>query len=171
MSGPVDKDPVTGEPYTVDTPRVIAASVSDNGKFIWPQVVTADGNKVKLLYHIWTEQEKQIYKDKRKADKIKQLEHEVKPEAKTITVRESTIINRPVTRAKPIADDYCYWTAASATTQNIIKKCNAYAGTWNCGGLVYAMLTVRGSNTVYHVPKSVIAPDDLNRLCSGNSCN
>lgn len=158
-------DPVTKQPFTGSEPRVIKCELLPSGKLVWPQIKASNGESVKLVFKLWTPEEKEIYKAYRTKGKIKQLEREVLPKEPQ---EEYTV--------KPVPDDYKeenigynYWSAPSKQTEEIITKCDMYAGTWNCNGLMYAIIAVKGVNTFYHIPRDIISGADMQRICNGNS--
>lgn len=58
------KDPFTKKDFSKETPRSIEAHV-DGGKFIWPRVRCSDGSDLKIVFRLFTDGEKSIYRQHR----------------------------------------------------------------------------------------------------------
>ena len=156
------KDPKTFEDFTVDTPRMVKCSLSDDNKFTWPMVVTSDGDLVKIVYKLFTDEEKLLYKKYRGYDTSKPLKHRSTP---AVAKQPRTDVAR--TTSAPYEVEDMSYTAICYGTEQLIAKCEKYIGTQFCSGITYALLTVKGSNVVYWIPRSLIEDADLIRLSNG----
>ena len=155
------RDPTNGEDLSVDTPRVIQCELKD-GKFVWPQVAASDGSMLlKIVYKLFTDEEKDLYKQYR--GRSSSGEPRQKREPKPKTEKEKPVVNdEPVEVVK-----YDEQSAVSVDTAEIIASCDQCIGCSHIAGLTYALLSHRGSNKVYHIPRAAIPDSDFTRLCGG----
>lgn len=147
-----------GRELTRDEPRVSGPSMNDTGKFNWPRIKLSTGDIVKIAFRLFNDEERECYKAYRKRGKT--------------TVKQ----DKPVQSAKPAAtvteekETYVPYrnedSTPSAQTLALIASCNQYAGTWIFEGTVYAILSIKGMNKRWHIPKCLIPEDDMIRLCN-----
>ena len=159
------RDPTNGEDLTVDTPRVIQCELRD-GKFVWPQVAASDGSMLlKIVYKLFTDEEKELYKQYRgrSSSGEPRQKRESKPKTEKPVVSDTQVVNdEPVEVVK-----YDEQSAVSVDTIEIIASCDQCIGCSQISGLTYALLSRRGSNKVYHIPRAAIPDSDFARLCGG----
>lgn len=156
------KDPLTFEDLSVDTPRIVPCNL-ENGKFTWPMVMRSDGEEpLKIVYKLFTEEEKALYKAYRGRDTAGHSQ--VKPKKqKTITVNK-------VIEAVPIEDKVVQRPAlaTSEKTKQIIESCDQYLGCLQTNGVYYGMLSRKNDRTTYVVPLDCISQAEMSRLCKGD---
>ena len=154
------KDPKTKVDLTGKEKRVIQCSIDDTGKLIWPQVQFSDGSVGKIVYKLWTNEEKAIYKQYRANGKAR-----IKPEksvAKHAEVTEQTdsgthphveVYEKPSGESTP-----------AGSTLDYIKKCNEHLGVWLFEGIIYDLLSVKGSRNYTPIPRSLIPKEERIRF-------
>ena len=168
------KDPKTKADLTGKEKRVIQCSIDDTGKLIWPQVQFSDGSVGKIVYKLWTNEEKAIYKQYRANGKAR-----IKPEksiAKHVEVTEQTdggthshvevteqtdggthshveVYEKPSGESTP-----------AGSTLDYIKKCNEHLGVWLFEGIIYDLLSVKGSRNYMPIPRSLIPKEERIRF-------
>lgn len=149
------KDPGTRQDLTGNEPRVIKCSIDDSGKLIWPQVQFSDGSVGKIVYKLWTAEEKAIYKQYRENGKQK-----TKPVQK-----ETVTIQTDQEPPEPVAHEPNYnGSVASGRMLAYIRNCDRVIGTWNMDGTIHDLLTVEGSRSYMPVPRCLIPKEDRVRL-------
>ena len=157
------KDPVTKEDLSADMPRVAEPTMEE---WTWPLVTASDGSQVKIVYAYFTDFEKQCYKAYRARGKASTSDNSLPKVGRPVTTE------KPVHRAKdtqPVEEAVdATPIAVSADTQMIIANCDKILGVSQIAGITYALL-IRGSNTctIYHIPRSLISEEEMNRLCNG----
>lgn len=160
------KDPITKEDLSVDTPRVVKCALVD-GKFTWPMVMISDGSgPIKIVYKYFTDEEKDLYKAYRGRPKSDTSVR--KPVEKRISEPEPVhVTDQEISDLKPITDYYgsndC---ARSLSTEQIIKSADKCIGVSFMDGIAYAILSVKGSKTQWHIPRSLIKAEELEELCN-----
>ena len=158
------KDPVSGEDLSPDTPRAIECRLTEEGKFVWPCVLQSDGNQMlKIVYKLFTDEEKDLYKQYRgrspsgtrpkKEPKPKKPEH-LTPETIEAEPAEKNLVT------------YDPESACTPETLAIIAMCDQCLGISNIGGLRYMLMSARGSNKVYHIPRGLVPDSEYERLCN-----
>lgn len=160
------KDPVTKEDLSVDTPRVVKCELN-GGKFIWPMVMISDGSgPIKIVYKYFTDEEKELYKAYRGRPSSGTSVR--KPVEKRVSehVKEEQEVVEPKVKASTYDDNK---SARSYSTEQIINSADRCIGTSFMDGIAYAVLTVKGSNKQWHIPRSLIKADEFERLCSNDS--
>lgn len=153
------KDPITGEDFSPDTPRVVPCSF-ENGKFTWPCVAQSDGGQLlKIVYKYFTDEEKELYKAYR-------------GRSSSGSERKPREPKQP--KAKPVADDkpkqvikHTEDSAASLETLQTLAQCNRLYGCSQIAGITYALVGTTGSNVVHHIPRSCIPDAEFDRLSEG----
>lgn len=154
------KDPGTRQDLTGNEPRVIKCSIDNTGKLIWPQVQFSDGSVGKIVYKLWTAEEKAIYKQYRENGKQKIKPAIQKPVANTIVHEESKSAETSV----PVHEPNYSGSVASGNMLAYIRNCDKVIGVWNWDGIVHDLLTVEGSNSYMPVPRCLIPKEDRARL-------
>lgn len=172
------KDPVTFEDLSPDTPRVVQCSIDPSGKFIWPQVAVSNGDIVKIVYKLFTDEEKDLYKQYRgrgtgesKLRAPRQVKKEMQLDPQTGELVEVTV-EKPKS-VKPVKQQsvvgYDVEAVASAQTLAVIANCDKLIGINQMAGITYALLCAGDSHKIYHVPRALISDADMSRLCAGVS--
>jgi hypothetical protein len=149
------KDPKTKLDLTGNEKRVIKCSIDDNGKLIWPQVQFSDGSVGKIVYKLWTAEEKAIYKQYRANGKQR-----IKPAPIKQVNTEHVVTHSQV-------ENYKVSTSGSAISGNMlayIRNCDVHLGVWIWDGTIYDLLSVKDSNSYKPVPRSIIPKEDKERL-------
>lgn len=146
-------DPDTEEEFTVDTERCVKCAF-ENGKFTWPMVLLSNGTPVKIVYKLFTEEEKNLYRAYRgrgtsPAQNVKQ-----KPDMR---VDESEVVK------------YNNAAAAGKDTLARLKECDRILGVTQIGGVTYALCSRYGFSMVYHIPRAAIPDAEFKRLCEGTA--
>lgn len=158
------KDPGTGQDLTGNEPRVTTCHSGE--PFKWPMIALSDGNIVKLCSRLWNADEKQCYKEYRNGGTCERKPRESKQS-----------VNRQVNEDEPETNEiepekcvvkYSEESAASGITEEIIAMCDTLIGMSQIDGIFFSLITKRGSNTVHHVPRSLIPDAEFDRLCRGN---
>ena len=158
------KDPVTLADLSPATPRVIACSIDETGKFIWPQVKVSNGDIVKIVYKLFTQEEKDLYKQYRSKDG-QRAPRAIKP--KPAPVQQVAISEEDA--ADVALHDVLYKecsaeSVASGKMLAYIKICNENLGVWIFENITHYLLSVKGSNQYMPVPLSLIPMEDRERL-------
>lgn len=153
-SGAYYKDPGTKELLTGREERAIQCCISDEGKFIWPQVKFSNGSSGKILYSLWTTEEKEIYKQYRSGGTAKKQQVVVKPAEQQVRIT--------VHQYEGAA--HSQESVPSGNTLEYISKCNEHLGVWIFENQLYDLLTIKGTNAYVPVPRTLIPPADRERL-------
>lgn len=157
-SGAYFKDPGNMQPLTGKEPRVIECRITEDGKFVWPQVRFSNGTVGKIVYSLYTVEEKAIYKQYR-SQGIKRE----KPVIKQAVVKE-TIDNNEIDTVQQYHEPNYEDSVASATTLAYIKNCDRHIGVLIFDGNIYDNITATGSKQYMPVPRSLIPKEDRERL-------
>lgn len=155
-SGAYYKDPGTKELLTGHEERAIKCCISEAGKFIWPQVKFSNGSTGKILYSLWTSEEKEIYKQYRSGGAAKSA-----PPEQQIT---QEVHEKPVVHQYEAAHSQVDESIASGNTLEYISKCNEHLGVWIFENKIYDLLTVKGTSAYVPVPRALIPPSARERL-------
>ena len=153
-SGAYYKDPGTKELLTGREERAIQCCISDEGKFIWPQVKFSNGSSGKILYSLWTAEEKEIYKQYRSGGTAKKQQVVVKPAEQQVRIT--------VHQYEGAA--HSQESVPSGNTLEYISKCNEHLGVWIFENQLYDLLTIKGTNAYVPVPRALIPSADRERL-------
>lgn len=148
------KDPGTRQDLTGNEPRVIKCSIDDTGKLIWPQVQFSDGSVGKIVYKLWTAEEKAIYKQYRENGKQR-----IKPAVSKPVVENS--VQQPEAPVKEINYE---GSVPSGKMLAYIRNCDKVIGVWNWDGMLWDLLTVEGSRSYMPVARCLIPKEDRIRL-------
>lgn len=160
------KDPLTGDWLTGLEPRSVAISITDTGSLVWPEVKISDGSSVKIVYKLWTDEEKQIYKQYRSTPK----KH--KPTVSKTVKKGDDYPVKPVGATLMDYDagevyhcEYDYEAAASANAKQLIDSCEELLDVVQIAGLTYArMLKIGDRKKIYCVPRALITDEQMRRL-------
>lgn len=164
-SGGWFKDPFTGEDIGPDYPRAVTCKSGD--KWVQPAVCFQDGNIVKISGRCWNDDERTCYKEYRgkpagsTRERKPREPRQVKPKVERAVGEEVEEQEREVIKYDPES-------AASVQTLTILAECDRCIGVSQIAGITYALITKHGSNTVYHIPRSVIPDAEFDRLCCGD---
>lgn len=153
-SGAYYKDPGTKELLTGREERAIQCCISDEGKFIWPQVKFSNGSYGKILYSLWTTEEKEIYKQYRSGGTAKKQQVVAKPAEQQVRIT--------VHQYEGAA--HSQESVPSGNTLEYISKCNEHLGVWIFENQLYDLLTIKGINAYVPVPRALIPSADRERL-------
>lgn len=159
-SGGFFKDPKTKVDLTGQEKRVIQCSIDNTGKFVWPQVQFSDGSVGKIVYKLWTNEEKAIYKQYRANGKVR-IKPE-KPAIKQVKVTEQTDegTHSHVEAYKEPSGE----SVPAGSTLSYIKKCDEHLGVWIFEGVLYDLLSVKGSHSYMPIPRSLIPKEERVRF-------
>lgn len=135
------KDPVTKQDLTGNEPRVVDCAIDSTGSLVWPQIRMSDGSVGRIVYRLWTEQEKAIYKIYREG---------IKAKAELAT-------HSQVTPARTHSQ-------VGVTAEQYISVCDCTYGVWMMDGIVYELLGKRSMGTYMPVPRSSIPYEDRERI-------
>ena len=153
-SGAYYKDPGTKELLTGREERAIQCCISDEGKFIWPQVKFSNGSSGKILYSLWTTEEKEIYKQYRSGGTAKKQQVVAKPAEQQVRIT--------VHQYEGAA--HSQESVPSGNTLEYISKCNEHLGVWIFENQLYDLLTIKGTNAYVPVPRALIPSAARERL-------
>lgn len=154
------KDPGTGQDLTGDEPR--AATCHPGEPFNWPMIALSDGNIVKLCSRLWNADEKQCYKEYRNGGTC--TKSECKPKAEK-QVKQTEQKNDELESEKQVIK-YSKESATSIQALAILAECDCCLGVSRIADIFYALVTKRGSNVVYHIPRACIPDAEFDRICN-----
>lgn len=163
------KDPSNGEDLSVDTPRVIECELKD-GKFIWPQVASADGNQLlKIVYRLFTDEEKALYKQYRGYDSKPRVKKEKSEEVVSHPQVSENLVEEPeeqeLVKVDPGTDPEA---AVTLETLQQLALSDTLYGICNIGGLYYVMCgSSKNPRKVYYIPRGLVPESEFRRLCNG----
>lgn len=149
-SGAYFKDPGTLQLLTGNEPREVECRLTDEGKFVWPQIKLSDGTLGKIVSSLWTAEEKAIYKQYRAKGPS------VKKERKPVEHKESEVA--------PVKEPNYEGSVASGKLLAFIRNCDKVIGVWNWDGMLWDLLTVEGSRSYTPVARCLIPKEDRIRL-------
>ena len=156
------KDPISEEDITQDTPRVIPCSF-ENGKFTWPCVARSDGEQIlKIVYKAFTEEEKELYKAYRGRDGSGHSQVRKPKEPKPVKSEQQPDEPKQVVKYDPES-------VATLKTLETLAQCDRIYGVSQIAGITYVLCGSYGSNTVHHIPRSVIPDAEFDRLMGGTA--
>lgn len=149
------KDPATKQLLTGNEKRVIQCAIEDSGKLIWPQVQFSDGSVGKIVYKLWTAEEKAIYRQYRELGKQRIKPVPVKQEPPAVPVIKEELIQPQVKVGEGVA---------SANMLAYIRNCDTHMGVWIMDGIIHDLLTVKGSKSYAPIARCLIPKEDRERL-------
>lgn len=147
-------DPVTLQPLSPETDRVVKCELI-NGKFIWPQVKFSNGSTGKIVYALFTAEEKQLYKMYRAGGSIKKVSQ---------PVEKQLPVTQHIDTATAVYNISQNDVATSADTLAYIKACDTTIGTWFMDNTPHDLLTYSGSRSYRAIPRCLIPIEDRKRL-------
>ena len=158
------KDPATKQLLTGNEKRVIRCAIEDSGKLIWPQVQFSDGSIGKIVYKLWTAEEKAIYRQYRELGKQRIKPVPVKQEPPVVpAIKEEhnvPIIKEELTQLQVKVGEG----VASANMLAYIRNCDTHMGVWIMDGIIHDLLTVKGSKSYAPIARCLIPKEDRERL-------
>lgn len=162
------KDPITKEDLSVDTERVVKCELKD-GKFIWPCVLSSDGNQLlKIVYKYFTDEEKDLYKQYRgrpSGGEPRQRKPKEPKESKPKEVKEEQVTLR--SEEPPVVIKHSDESAASLQTLMLLAECDTCYGVSVISGIMYGLVGKKNDNKIHHIPRSCIPDEEWDRLCRG----
>ena len=158
------KDPGNKQNLTGEEPREIACCITDTGKFVWPQIKFSNVLSGKIVYSLWTADEKAIYKQYRSGGTKR--EKKEKPVIKQVTVTEQTEESTHSQVEHYKEPDYDN-SVASENTLAYIKNCDEHLGVWFIDGIIHDLLSTKGSNSYRAIPRCIIPAEDRRRFNIG----
>lgn len=148
------KDPGSGADLTPATERVKKCKLTNEGKFIWPRVLVNGGEEVKIAFRLFTDEEKQIYRQYRNRGKEIQRAHshveEDKLQAKSAYIPKPSL---PVLGSAP-----------AGSTLAWIRNCDKVYGVWLFDNVTYDLLGMEGYSGYQPIARSLIPREDRERL-------
>ena len=150
------KDPVTKKDLTGNEERVIACTIDNTGKLIWPQVKFSDGSVGKIVYKLWTPAEKAIYKLYREQGK----QHSRPIQTKQPVPHETSNVS-------PLKTTFSVPSSDSIATPNLlayIRNCDQHLGVWFLHGIIHDLLSIKGDKYYTVIARSLIPKEDRERL-------
>lgn len=157
------KDPFTKEDLSSDTPRT--KSPVPGGDWLWPMVKASDGSEIKILYSLFTADEKLAYKEYRargtaNVDGTKTV---TKKEERSPSANETNdSVEHDNVPSEPVTFDSS--SAVAFTTKQLLDKVDGFLGCSFLAGLTYAIFTVKGSREQFHIPRALVPNELIERL-------
>lgn len=148
------KDPGSGADLSPATERVKKCELTAEGKFIWPRVLVNGGEEVKIAFRLFTNEEKQIYKQYRNRGKEIHGAHSHVEEGETHT--------KPVYAPKPSLP--VLGSAPAGSTLAWIRNCDKVYGVWLFDNVTYDLLGMEGYSGYQPIARSLIPREDRERL-------
>lgn len=154
------KDPGSGADLSPATERVKKCELTVEGKFIWPRVLVNGGEEVKIAFRLFTNEEKQIYKQYR--NRGKEIHEHSHVESVHVNVEEgeahtkSAYTSRP---SLPVLDS-----APAGSTLAWIRNCDKVYGVWLFDNVTYDLLGMEGYSGYQPIARSLIPREDRERL-------
>lgn len=173
-------DPYTEQPLSVDMERCVPCTF-DNGKFTWPMVLLSNGDPVKIVYKLFTEEEKALYKAYRGRDtgvskpRVKK-EKPVKLTSNVVHVEPDIVVRYNEEGKQTNAASFNSSgkvtfdneAAVSVGTLAVLAAADYIIGVSQIGGVTYALVGSHSNNRVHHIPRAVIPDAEFERLCCGS---
>lgn len=148
------KDPCSGADLTPATERVKKCELTNEGKFIWPRVLVNDGEEVKIAFRLFTNEEKQVYRQYRNRGKEIHGAHS--------HVEEGEAYTKPVYTPKPSLP--VLGSAPAGSTLAWIRNCDKVYGVWLFDNITYDLLGMEGYSGYQPIARSLIPREDRERL-------
>lgn len=162
------KDPGSGADLSPATERVNKCELTAEGKFIWPRVLVNGGEEVKIAFRLFTNEEKQIYKQYRNRGKEIHGAHShvesahINVESAHINVEEGETHTKPVYAPKPSLP--VLGSAPAGSTLAWIRNCDKVYGVWLFDNVTYDLLGMEGYSGYQPIARSLIPREDRERL-------
>ena len=148
------KDPGSGADLSPATERVKKCELTAEGKFIWPRVLVNGGEEVKIAFRLFTNEEKQIYKQYRNRGKEIHEAHS--------HVEEGEVHTKQVCASKPSLP--VLGSAPAGSTLAWIRNCDKVYGVWLFDSVTYDLLGMEGYSGYQPIARSLIPREDRERL-------
>lgn len=145
------KDPGLGADLSPATERVKKCELTSEGKFIWPRVIVNGGEEVKIAFRLFTDEEKQIYKQYRNRGKAQVPKQEEIQGAHSHV--EAAKVSMPVLGSAP-----------AGSTLAWIRNCDKVYGVWLFDNVTYDLLGMEGYSGYQPIARSLIPREDRERL-------
>lgn len=155
------KDPDSGADLSPATKRVKKCELTNEGKFIWPRVLVNDGEEVKIAFRLFTDEEKQIYRQYRNRGKEIHGAHS-HVESTHINVEEGEAHTKPAYIPKPSLP--VLGSAPAGSTLAWIRNCDKVYGVWLFDNVTYDLLGMEGYSGYQPIARSLIPREDRERL-------
>lgn len=155
------KDPCSGADLSPATERTKKCELTAEGKFIWPRVLVNGGEEVKIAFRLFTNEEKQIYRQYRNRGKeIHEAHSHV--ESVHINVEEDKVQAKPAYVPKPSLP--VLGSAPAGSTLAWIRNCDKVYGVWIFDNVTYDLLGMEGYSGYQPIARSLIPREDRERL-------
>lgn len=148
------KDPGSGADLSPATERVKKCELTNEGKFIWPRVLVNGGEEVKIAFRLFTNGEKQIYRQYRNRGKEIHGAHS--------HVEEGEVHTKPAYTSKPSLP--VLGSAPAGSTLAWIRNCDKVYGVWLFDSITYDLLGMEGYSGYQPIARSLIPREDRERL-------
>ena len=155
------KDPSSGADLSPATERVKKCELTAEGKFIWPRVLVNGGEEVKIAFRLFTNEEKQTYKQYRNRGKEIHGAHS-HVESVHNNVEEGEVHTKPVYAPKPSLP--VLGSAPAGSTLAWIRNCDKVCGVWLFDNVTYDLLGMEGYSGYQPIARSLIPREDRERL-------
>lgn len=155
------KDPGSGADLSPATERVNKCELTAEGKFIWPRVLVNGGEEVKIAFRLFTNEEKQIYKQYRNRGKEIHGAHSHVDSAH-INVEEGETYIKQACAQKPSLP--VIGSAPAGSTLAWIRNCDKVYGVWLFDNVTYDLLGMEGYSGYQPIARSLIPREDRERL-------
>lgn len=152
------KDPGSGADLSSATERVKKCELTSEGKFIWPRVIVNGGEEVKIAFRLFTDGEKQIYKQYRNRGKEIQGAHS-HVESAHLNVEEGKADIQVTKPSLPVLGS-----APAGSTLAWIRNCDKVYGVWLFDNVTYDLLGMEGYSGYQPIARSLIPREDRERL-------
>lgn len=162
------KDPGSGADLSPATERVKKCELTTEGKFIWPRVLVNGGEEVKIAFRLFTNEEKQIYRQYRNRGKEIHGAHShaesvhINAESVRINVEEDKVQAKPVYVPKPSLP--VLGSVPAGSTLAWIRNCDKVYGVWLFDNVTYDLLGMEGYSGYQPIARSLIPREDRERL-------
>ena len=155
------KDPGSGADLSPATERVKKCELTSEGKFIWPRVLVNGGEEVKIAFRLFTDGEKQIYKQYRNRGKAQAPKQEENREIQGAHSHvESVHLNVEAAKVSmPVLGS-----APAGSTLAWIRNCDKVYGVWLFDNVTYDLLGMEGYQGYQPIARSLIPREDRERL-------
>lgn len=155
------KDPGSGADLSPATERVKKCELTSEGKFIWPRVLVNGREEVKIAFRLFTNEEKQIYKQYRNRGKAQASKQEENREIQGAHSHvESVHLNVEAAKVSmPVLGS-----APAGSTLAWIRNCDKVYGVWLFDNVTYDLLGMEGYQGYQPIARSLIPREDRERL-------
>lgn len=148
------KDPGSGADLSPATERMKKCELTIEGKFIWPRVLVNNGEEVKIAFRLFTDEEKQIYRQYRNRGRVQASNQEKTREIQGAHSHvEVAKVSMPVLGSAP-----------AGSTLAWIRNCDKVYGVWLFDNVTYDLLGMEGYSGYQPIARSLIPREDRERL-------